>query len=135
MSPKGATMERHIILTWHVHGSYLYYLSMLPHDILLPVRPGRPEGYGGRTGPFAWPGNVREVPAEEVSRMRFDLVLYQSRRNWEVDRHEILSEAQRRGPSIYLEHDPPREQAVDQRHLVDDPEVLLVHVTHFNDLM
>lgn len=26
------------ILTWHVHGSYLYYLSHAGHDLYLPVR-------------------------------------------------------------------------------------------------
>ncbi len=33
------------ILTWHVHGSYLYYLVQSPHRFFLPVKPGRPEGY------------------------------------------------------------------------------------------
>src|SRR5690606_32176717 len=43
--------------------------------------------------------------------------------------------AQRRLPRIYLEHDTPREHPTDMRHPVNDPEVLLVHVTHFNALM
>jgi glycosyltransferase involved in cell wall biosynthesis len=34
-----------------------------------------------------------------------------------------------------LEHDPPRENPTNTHHLVDDPNVLLVHVTHFNQLM
>ena len=38
-------------------------------------------------------------------------------------------------PRIYLEHDPPREVPTDTRHPVDDPNVLLVHVTPFNELM
>ena len=49
------------ILTWHVHGSYLYYLTRARHDFFLPVRPGRPAGYGGRAGSFAWGDNVRDV--------------------------------------------------------------------------
>jgi hypothetical protein len=36
---------------------------------------------------------------------------------------------------IYLEHNTPKPHACDTRHLIDDPEVLLVHVTHYNRLM
>lgn len=128
-------MRRLRVLTWHIHGSYLYYLSHAPIEWILPVRPGRPEGYGGRGGHFAWGDHVREVPAEELHRHEFDAVLYQSRRNYEVDRFEVLSAAQRRLPQVYLEHDPPRESPTDTRHPVDDPDVLLVHVTPFNALM
>jgi glycosyltransferase involved in cell wall biosynthesis len=123
------------VLTWHVHGSYLYYLTQAPHDFYLPVRPGRPEGYGGRNGNFAWGEHVHEVPAEEVRHREFDVVLFQSRRNFSVDQFEVLSAAQRRLPRVYLEHDPPRESPTDTRHVVDDPDVLLVHVTPFNALM
>ena len=123
------------VLTWHVHGSYLYYLSHAHQEFYLPVRPGRPEGYGGRAGSFPWPAYVREVAAEAVRDLDLDVILTQSRKNYLVDQHEILSEAQRRLPRIYLEHDPPREHPTDTRHPVDDPAVLLVHVTAFNDLM
>ncbi|MGE3855773.1 MAG: glycosyltransferase [Dehalococcoidia bacterium] len=123
------------VLTWHVHGSYLYYLSQTPCEFLLPVKDGRPEGYGGRSGHFDWPHNVTEVPAEHVRDVEVDVVLFQSPRNYLVDQAELLSDAQRRLPRVYLEHDPPVERAADQRHLVDDPSVLLVHVTAFNELM
>ncbi len=123
------------ILTWHVHGSYLYYLSKLPHELYLPVRPGRPEGYGGRSSGFPWPANVHDVPATAVRELPLDVVIYQSRRNWAADGPEILSPAQRELPAVYLEHDPPRENPTDTRHPVDDPNVLLVHVTPFNALM
>ena len=123
------------ILTWHVHGSYLQYLSMIGHDLYLPVKPGRPTGYGGRAPGRDWGANVHDVPADEVRNGRFDVVLYQSQRNWLEDQHEILSDEQKRLPRIYLEHDPPRGHPTDTRHIVDDPDVLLVHVTHFNSLM
>lgn len=67
--------------------------------------------------------------------MEFDCVLYQSLRGWRIDQHELLSEAQRQLPRIFLEHDPPQEHPTNTRHPVDDPEALLVHVTHFNQLM
>ena len=129
------------ILTWHVHGSYLYYLSQIGHELWLPVKPGGPPGYGGRTPSFPWPENVVEIPAEEVRHESFDAVVFQSHQNWLVDQHEILSEAQRNLPRIHLEHDPPRagkndpRYVHDQRHPTADTDVLLVHVTHFNDLM
>lgn len=123
------------VLTWHVHGSYLWYLSHVPHQFYLPVRPGLPEGYGGRSGTLPWPDNVHEVPADEVADLDVDCVLFQSHRNWQVDQHEILSPAQRRLPRLHLEHDPPRGTPTDTVHPVDDPEVLIVHVTAFNQLM
>lgn len=123
------------ILTWHVHGSYLYYLTQVPHLFYLPVKPGKPEGYGGRLGSFAWGENVEDVPAEQVRDLPIDCVLYQSRKNYLQDQYEILSAQQQALPRIYLEHDPPREHPTDTRHWVDDPRVLLVHVTHFNNLM
>ena len=130
-------MRRLRILTWHVHGSYLWYLAHVGHDIYLPVRPGRPEGYGGRPpdSTFPWPDNVHEVAAEQVRAMELDCVLTQSRRNWEHDRSELLSPAQRYIPRSHLDPDPPRESPTATRHFVDDPHTLLVHVTAFNRLM
>src|SRR3954469_17144717 len=124
------------VLTWHVHGSYLYYLGHARHDFYVPVREGRPPRYSGLPqGGFPWQPNLHEIPAGEVAREQFDLVLFQHRDNWDVDRHELLSDEQRRGPRIYLEHDPPRESPFEEVHPVDDPSVLVVHVTPFNELM
>lgn len=123
------------ILTWHIHGSYLYYLTQAPHDFYLPVKPSKPEGYGGRLGSFPWGGNVHEISADDVRNHSFDCILFQSKRNYLHDQHEILSESQRRLPRLYLEHDPPREHPTDTCHVVNDPTVTLVHVTHFNNLM
>ena len=123
------------VLTWHVHGNYLWYLSNLQHELYLPVKADPSGGYGGRGSTFPWPDNVHDVPAHEVRDLDVDVVLFQSHRNWQLDQHEILSPAQRQLPRIFVEHDPPRESPTDTRHPVDDPDVLLVHVTHFNELM
>jgi Glycosyl transferases group 1 len=123
------------ILTWHIHGSYLYYLSHAPHEFYLPVLPGRHEGYGGRGTTFPWRDNVCDVPADAVKSLQFDCILFQSRKNYTEDQFRILSPRQQRLPRIYLEHDPPRDHPTDTRHIVDDPNVLIVHVTSFNDLM
>lgn len=127
-------MRRLKIFTWHIHGNYLWYLSQVRHDIYIPVAPGRP-GYSGRGKTFPFGGNVHDVPAEEVRNCHFDCVLFQHRQNWEVDQFETLSDEQRRLPRIYLEHDPPLEHPTGQVHWCDDPDVLLVHVTPFNQLM
>jgi glycosyltransferase involved in cell wall biosynthesis len=123
------------VLTWHVHGNYLWYLSQAPHDFYVPFRTGRLHPFGGRAGTFPWPDNLHELPAERVRRSEFDCVLFQSRRNYLVDQHEMLSPAQRRLPRIFLELDPPLEHPFAEQHLVNDPDVLLVHVSHWNALM
>jgi glycosyltransferase involved in cell wall biosynthesis len=123
------------ILTWHIHGSYLFDLVQCPHEFYLPYKVGRPEGYVGITPSYPWPENVHEVAAEEIRDLEIDCIIFQSRKNYLEDQYEILSPEQRQLPRIYLEHDPPREHPTDTRHIVDDPEVLLVHVTPFNNLM
>ena len=121
------------VLTWHVHGSYLDSLARTGHQFFIPVADPPRAGYAGRWP--EWAPNVVEIAERDVSDLDVDLVLFQSRQAWEHEQHQLLSGAQRRLPRIYLEHDPPREHPTDTRHWVADPDVLLVHVTHFNDLM
>ena len=127
-------MRRLRILMWHIHGSYLNALARIDHDWYLPVKPGRREGYGGRAG-YDLPPSVRDVPAERVRELDLDLIVYQTSTNYLEDAAQILGPAQRRLPAIYLEHNTPKPDAVRTRHPVDDPSVLLVHVTHYNRLM
>lgn len=128
-------MKRLNILIWHIHGSYLNALARIEHNWYLPIKPGRPEGYGGRGPTFDLPPYVREVPAEEARNLDLDLIIFQTPKNYHEDQYEILSAAQRRLPRIYLEHNTPQPHPTDSRHPVDDPEILLVHVTHYNRLM
>ncbi len=148
-------MQRLKILIWHIHGSYLNTLARIDADWYLPVKAGRPEGYGGRGPTFDWPAYVREVPAEAVRDLKLDLIIYQTPKNYFEDQFEILSAEQCQLPKIYLEHNTPKPLcishkggidetwrnafqvpgAVDTRHPIDDPNVLLVHVTHYNRLM
>ncbi|HVL74914.1 MAG TPA: glycosyltransferase family 4 protein [Noviherbaspirillum sp.] len=127
--------QRLKILTWHTHGSYLYYLTRAPHDFYVLSKPDRPPGYSGRHGHFPWGDNVHDMPIERVKETQFDCILFQDDHQYLEDQHLYLSESQRRLPKIYLEHDPPRENPTEMRHPVDDPGTLLVHVTHFNALM
>ena len=133
--PLARGRKRLRILTWHVHGNYLYYLSQVPHDFHLVTRPGHPAGHAGRVGALPWGDNVHEVSIDRVASEHFDCVLFQSRRHWDEDRLTVLSEAQRRLPTIVLEHDPPQHDPVQTLHWMDDPSALLVHVTPFNASM
>jgi len=124
------------VLTWHIHGSYLYYLTQTDCIFYLPYKEGSSEeGYGGRTPSFPWGDKVINVPSEKVKDVEFDCILFQSKKNYLQDQFEILTEEQRALPKIYLEHDPPRESPTNTKHVVDDPDMLLVHVTYFNELM
>jgi glycosyltransferase involved in cell wall biosynthesis len=123
------------ILTWHVHGNYLYYLSQADHEFLLPIRHDRRHPYGGRGDTFAFGQNVREIAAEDIPSAAFDAILFQSTTNYTEDQFEILTPEQRKLPRIFLEHDPPRANPTDSPHVVGDPEVTIVHVTQYNRLM
>jgi hypothetical protein len=112
----------------------MLYLSRARAEFVLPVDPARGAGYGGRGSAFPFGPNVVEVPADEVRHEPLDCVLFQNRQNWEHDRYDILSPAQRRLPRVYVQHDPPWADPVNERHRFDDPDGLLVHVTPFNAL-
>jgi len=129
-------MQRKLkIFTWHIHGSYLFYLSQGNYDIYIPTKPEKTEGYYGRGETFPFGENVIEIPAEDVRNHEFDCIVYQTNNNYLADQYEILSDHQRKLPRIYIEHDPPRKHPTDTKHVVDDPDITLVHVTHFNRLM
>ena len=123
------------ILTWHVHGNYLFNLTQVPHDFWLVVDEQRSMHRTGRSGTLPWGENVHEIASDQIKRADFDLVLYQSRQAWDDDRFRLLTAAQRSLPCIVLEHDPPQHSPTDTRHWCDDVNALLVHVTAYNALM
>ncbi len=123
------------ILIWNVRASYLYYLSQAPHNFFLPFKPGRKGDYAGRSGYLPWGDNVHEVPDEEVPNLDLDVIIFQLPQQYAEEQYHILSEEQRRLPKIYLEHDPPLGHPTESKHPVDDPNVLVVHVTPFNHMM
>lgn len=128
-------MRRLKILTWHTHGSYLYYLTQVPHDFYVLSKYDRPPGYAGRYGHFPWGPNVHDLPVEKARQQALDCILFQDDQQYLSDQYQYLDRSQRQLPRIYLEHDPPQAHPTDTRHVVDDPDVLLVHVTPFNALM
>src|SRR5947209_16130919 len=104
-------MKRLNILIWHIHGSYLNTLARIEHNWYLPVKDGRPEGYGGRGPTFDLPEYVHEVAASEVRNLPLDVIIYQTPKNYFTDQYEILSLEQRQLPKIYLEQNVPRPHA------------------------
>ena len=123
------------MLTWHVHGNYLLYLAHADAELVVPFTEDREHPYGGRAGSFPWPDNLVEVPLDAVAGEPVDVVLHQSLRTWTDDRWTVLSDEQRRVPQLYLEHDPPRQNPYETAHPLAGSEALVVHVTHFNELM
>ncbi len=124
------------VLTWHIHGGYLYYLTVKsPHQFYLPSKPDRSGDYSGRWGHIPWGNNVHDVPVEEVKKLDLDCIIFQRPSHYQTDQYEILTPEQRALPTIYIEHDTPWNDPTEQLHWVDDPNVLLVHVTPFNQLM
>jgi len=126
------------ILIWQIHGSYLNTLVQsfagTPHRFYLPTKPGKPEGYGGRGPTYEWSPETVEVPADEVHDLGLDLVVYQTPKNFFEDAPEILTPEQQALPAIYLEHNTPQGRINEMVHPINDPGILLVHVTHFNGL-
>ena len=82
------------VLTWHVHGNYLWYLTQVPHEFFLVTDPQRSTHHTGRSGTLPWGDNVHEAPVEQLRDMAFDVVLYQSRAEYE-QAPALLSPAQR----------------------------------------
>jgi glycosyltransferase involved in cell wall biosynthesis len=128
-------MRRLKILTWHTHGSYLLYLTQAPHDFYVLAKQGRPPGYGGRGGHLPFGPNVHDLPVEEAAGQELDCIVFQDDHQYLEDQHRYLSAAQRRLPKVYIEHDPPRQNPTEEKHIVTDTNVTVVHVTHFNRLM
>jgi glycosyltransferase involved in cell wall biosynthesis len=129
------TSKRLRILTWHVHGNYLCYLTQVPHDFYLVVDDERSTHHSGRSGTLPWGPNVHEAHVDRIREMAFDVILFQSRKAYEEEQFRLFSAAQLRLPKVYLEHDPPQEHPTNTRHWVNDRNVLLVHCTPFNALM
>jgi hypothetical protein len=126
-----ATPRKLRILTWHVHGNYLYALTRVPHEFVIPVRDGNPPGYGALGSRIPWGSSVREVKADALREEDFDCVVYQSRATYE-EREELLSPRQLALPCAYIEHDPPMPHPTDTRHWFRHERGMLVHVTHYN---
>jgi glycosyl transferase family 1 len=120
------------VLLWHVHGSWTTSFVQGHHDYLLPTLPeGGPWGLG-RAG-RDWPDRVVEVPVAELADTDVDVVVLQRPKEAELVRRWLRRTDV---PTVYVEHNTPKGDVPDTRHpMADRPDLLLVHVTHFNQLM
>jgi glycosyltransferase involved in cell wall biosynthesis len=123
------------VFTWHIHGTYLYYLSLGDYEIYIPISKEPKPGYVGRGTTFPFGLNVHEIAEDDVKNLELDCILFQTRKNYLEDQYETLSAEQRELPKIYLEHDPPQDVTPYTKHIISDNSVSLVHVTHFNSLL
>ncbi|HEY7077496.1 MAG TPA: glycosyltransferase [Solirubrobacteraceae bacterium] len=119
------------ILLWHVHGAWTTAFVHGPHSYVVPVLPDRgPDGVGvART--YAWPDTVTELPPEALRDEPFDVALVQRPHELEL----LDAWLGHRPPLVYVEHNAPQGRINEMRHpMADRDDLLLVHVTHFNDL-
>ena len=124
------------VFFWHVHGSYATAFVQGTHTYYVPVDSERGPDGRGRARTWTWPETTIEVTREEAADLHVDVVVMQRESELTTLVHEWLGRTPGRDvAAIYLEHNAP-EGAVDaMRHpAFDRPDLLLVHVTHFNDL-
>jgi glycosyltransferase involved in cell wall biosynthesis len=121
------------ILLWHVHGSWTTAFVQGAHEYLIPVLPGRGPDGRGRAQTWDWPANAIEVGPEEARETEVDLVVLQRPEELERLAREWLGA--RHVPKVYVEHNAPQGRIADMRHpAADRDDVVVVHVSHFNDL-
>jgi glycosyltransferase involved in cell wall biosynthesis len=126
------------ILLWHVHGSWTTSFVQGGHDYVLPVTPGRDADGLGRARTWDWPPSVREFPADQLRDCAIDVVLLQRPHELELTERWLGRRPGRDVPAVYVEHNTPlhgRPDVPDTRHpLAGQDEILVAHVTGFNDL-
>jgi len=122
------------ILMWDVHGGYTDSLVAGTHDYLF--LPPEPSGRGGlaRYGGSP-PSNAYEVTAEELRDQPPDVVLLQRLEEIQLCTEHLKRRPGHDLPAIFLEHNTPKTDVPSTRHpLADEPSLLVVHVTYFNQL-
>jgi glycosyltransferase involved in cell wall biosynthesis len=123
------------ILLWHVHGAWTTAFVHGRHDYVVPLLPDRGPDGRGRAQTYEWPAGVRELPPEALAHEPFDLVVLQRPHEEELAEQWLGRRPGRDVPAVFVEHNAPQGRIADLRHpLAGREDVLLVHVTHFNDL-
>jgi hypothetical protein len=125
------------VLIWHVHGSWTTSFVQGRHEYLIPVTPDRgPDGLG-RARTYPWPDTAVEITREEAAGAEVDVVILQRPHELAGLAAEWLSGRRpgREVPAVYLEHNAPQGRINELRHpAADRDDLVVVHVTHFNDL-
>ena len=113
------------ILLWHVHGSWTTAFVQGKHRYLIPVNAARDAWGRGRAETFDWPPTAEERPLGEIHDA--DVAI--------VQRPEELDLVPPGLPVVYVEHNTPKGGVPNSRHpMADRDDLVVAHVTHFNDL-
>ena len=125
------------ILLWHVHGAWTTAFVHGRHEYLVPVLPGRGADGRGRARTYDWPDAAVEVTRAQAAAAEVDVVVLQ--RPEELDGlAETWLGGRRPGldlPAVYVEHNAPQGRVAELRHpAAGRDDLVVVHVTHFNDL-
>lgn len=124
------------ILLWHVHGSWTTAFVQGEHTYLVPVLPDRGPDGRGRAQTWDWPPTVKEITPDQARQAEVDVVVMQ--RPEELHGEVFRWTGRRPGseiPAVYLEHNAPEGPVDAMRHpAADRPDLVVVHVTHFNRL-
>ncbi|MBY8874784.1 glycosyltransferase [Micromonospora sp. PLK6-60] len=123
------------VLLWHVHGSWTTSFVHGRHRYLVPVTPDRGPYGLGRARTYRWPENAVEVTPPELAAADVDLVILQRPEELELAERWLGRRPGRDLPAIYVEHNTPKGDVPNTRHpMADRDDLLLTHVTHFNQL-
>lgn len=123
------------ILLWHVHGAWTTAFVQGKHRYLVPVTPDRGPYGIGRARTYAWPDTVEEVTPEALAGEDVDLVILQRPEEIDLAERWLRRRVGRDLPGIFVEHNTPKGEVPNTRHpLADRDDLLVVHVTHFNEL-
>ncbi|MEN3307370.1 MAG: hypothetical protein V7603_3572 [Micromonosporaceae bacterium] len=123
------------ILLWHVHGAWTTAFVQGQHTYFVPVTPERGPYGRGRADTYPWPGSVVEVKPGDLADLDVDVLVLQRPEEWALAARRLGRRPGRDVPVIYVEHNTPRVDVPNSRHpMADRDDVVLVHVTHFNEL-
>ncbi|MEO3778676.1 glycosyltransferase [Micromonospora sp. B11E3] len=123
------------VLVWHVHGSWTTSFVHGRHRYLVPVTPDRGPYGLGRARTYRWPGSAVEVAPAELRRAEVDVVVLQRPEEFDLACEWLGRRVGRDVPAVYVEHNTPKGDVPNTRHpMADRDDLLLTHVTHFNEL-
>ncbi|HWC27372.1 MAG TPA: glycosyltransferase, partial [Solirubrobacteraceae bacterium] len=105
-------------------------------EYVVPVLPDRGPDGRGRADTYDWPASVREATPAQLRELDFDVVVLQRPHELAHLCEDWLGRRPGRDvPCVYVEHNAPQGRIAEMRHpAADRGDVLIAHVTHFNDL-
>jgi hypothetical protein len=123
------------ILAWHVDSGWMRSFVQGQHEYFLPVLKDRGPFGRGRSPEEAWPESVVELRPRELAQLDVDVVVLQRPQELGLAAAWLGRKPGIDIAAVYVEHQPPRGSPSDVVHpMADHPELVLVHVAHFNRL-